>query len=111
MKPANFTITTPANFKDWKNNHNTNGNGIDLFVENNYNTYARFEWLCNCCLKQFKKYGGLDLDYLLNSSILKDITRGARKALAKYGEQYTMQEDKDARAALVVSVWDYVTAE
>ena len=61
--------------------------------------------------KQFKKYGGVDLDYLLDSSTLKAITREARKALAKYGEHYTMQEDKEARAALVVSVWDYVTAE
>ena len=103
-------ITTPDTLNTWTAAHAEqieNGSRLSLYVENVSDIYTQFEWLCACCLKKFRKFGGLDLDYLKESATLKAITRAARKYAAKYGEHYTMDEDRAARAYLAASVFDY----
>ena len=100
-----FNITTPARVEEIRKA--TNSNGISIYVENSRDLYLRLEALSKCCLKHFKKYGGLDIDYLANSSTMKAITRDARKELLNYDERHTMQEDATARVVLAVSVYDY----
>lgn len=108
-----YTITTPETFKSWKAANAEQieiGRRLSLYVENVYDIYTQFEWLCACCLKQFRKRGGLDLDYLKESSTMKAITRAARKYAAEYGERYTMDEDRAARAYLAASIFDHCAA-
>ncbi len=93
----------------WNGGASENSNLV-IYVRNVEELYLQFEWLCNCCAKKFRKSGGLDLDYLKNSSTMKSITRAARKYAAQYGEYFTMEEDAAARAALCYDVIDYCEA-
>lgn len=98
-----FNITTPNQFKSM----NADGNAISIWVVNSRNLYCRLEALAECCKKKFNKFGGLDMDYLTNSSTMKAITREARKELAKWDEFHTMQEDQEARKYLAIWVYEY----
>lgn len=98
-----YNITTPDQFKSM----NADGNGISIWVVNSRALYCRLEWFAECCKKKFKKFGGLDMEYLTNSSTMKAITRDARKQLAKWDEIHTMKEDQDARKYLAIWVYEY----
>ncbi len=87
---------------------NRESNAISIYIDNNRPLYCRLEALCKQCIKAWKKYGGLDEIRLQESSILKSITRDARKELLKYGERYTMEDDRQARRNLVFYIYDYV---
>lgn len=99
-----FSIITPEQFSTIAT---PNGNGISVWVLNSRDLYFRLESLCNCCKKQFNKFGGLDYLYLVNSSTLKAITRDARKQLANMGEYYRMQDDMTARVYLAYYVFEW----
>ena len=105
-----FNLVTPENFQNWKTfqaeQNNVEKNGIYSIVQKVTNIYLSFEWLQNCCIKQFKKFGGLDLAYLVESSTLKSITREARKYAAGIGENYTMKDDHDARVLLSSEIYE-----
>ena len=98
-----FNITTPEQFRCM----NSAGNGISVLVVNSRDLYCRLEALAECCKKKFNKFGGLDVEYLTNSSTMKAISRDARKELKKWAETYTMQEDQDARKYLALWVYEY----
>lgn len=98
-----FNITTPDQFKSIS----CPGNGISIWVTNSRDLYCRLEALANCCVKKFKNFGGLDLDYLTDSSMMKSISRDARKQLKNWDEHYTMQDDRAARQYLAMWVYEY----
>lgn len=98
-----FNITTPDQFRTMS----ASGNGISIWVVNSRDLYYRLEALAECCQKKFAKFGGLDMDYLTNSSTMKSITRDARKQLRNMDEIHTMQEDQDARKYLALWVYEY----
>lgn len=98
-----FNITTPDQFKGMT----ASGNGISIWVVNSRDLYCRLEALAECCKKKFNKFGGLDMEYLTNSSTMKAISRDARKELREWDETYTMQEDQDARKYLALWVYEY----
>lgn len=107
MKPANFNITRPEHVDAWRESAGAprTANDLALCVVNDWNIYRSYSWLLNCCLKQFRKFGGLDLDYLRDSSHLKAITREARK---RYGGD--MEDDREARGFLAGHVLEEVAA-
>lgn len=98
-----FNITTPDQFRSMS----SASNGISMWVVNSRVLYCRLEALAECCKKKFNKFGGLDLEYLTNSSTMKAISREARKELKIWGETYTMQEDQNARKYLALWVYEY----
>ena len=98
-----YSITTPEQFKSMS----AQSNGISIWVVNSRDLYCRLEALAECCKKKFKKFGGLDMDYLTNSSTMKAISRDARKHLKEWDEFYTMQEDQDARKYLAIWIYEY----
>lgn len=100
---TNFNITTPEQFKSMS----ANGNGISIWVTNSRDLYCRLEALADCCVKKFKQFGGLDMGYLTDFSILRAITRDARKQLREWDEVYTMQDDRQAREYLAYWVYEY----
>lgn len=100
---TNYIITTPEEFKKMS----PQGNGISIYVTNSRDLYCRLEALANCCLKKFKKLGGLDMEYLTDSSVMKSISRDARKQLREYDEHYTMQDDRRAREYLAYWVYEF----
>lgn len=102
-----FNITTPDQFRTMS----ASGNGISIWVVNSRSLYCRLESLAECCKKKFSKFGGLDLEYLTNSSTMKAITRDARKELAKWDEIHTMQEDQESREYLALWVYEYCLFE
>lgn len=99
-------ITTVKTFNAWKNANICGGNNLSLYVENVTDLYLTFEWLQNACIKKYKKFGGLDLELLVNSSTMKQITRNARKYAARYDERYTMQDDLQARRRLARVIFE-----
>lgn len=101
-----YNVTTRDTFNAWKVSNNADGNGISLYVENGCKLYCIFEQLQNQCIKAFQRFGGLDLDYLTNCSSLKAITRAARQRLAGDGESWTMDDDRQARAALARHIFE-----
>ena len=111
MKTFANVIKTRAEFDAWANTNNLNEHEsraarLVLIIDNTFNIWRSFEWLGNCCRKAFKKYGGLDLGYLSNCSVLKTITREARKYdKTNGGGGFTMAEDRAARIALAGRLW------
>ncbi len=103
-----FNIITPDNYGKWSSSQGATDAGRNLFiyVQNVRDLYCAFEGLQNCCIKQFKRNGGLDLDYLVESSTLKRISRAARKYAAGYGENYGMNADKAARIELAKDIYN-----
>ncbi len=103
-----FNIIKPANFASWSNSQGATDAGRNLFiyVHNVRDLYCAFEGLQNCCLKQFKRHGGLDLNYLVESSTLKRISRAARKFAASFGEYYDMEADRAARIELAKDIYN-----
>ena len=81
------------------------GFSLIIVVENIENIYRQYENLGRMCQKAYKKYGGLDLDYLANCSILKSITRAARVFDNTHGGRLNMAEDRAARVALAGRLW------
>lgn len=100
---TNYTITTPEEFKKMS----PQGNGISIWVTNNSDLYERLEALAECCKKKFKKFGGLDMDYLIESSTMRKITRDARKQLRLWNEVYSIPEDRQAREYLAYWVYEF----
>lgn len=100
---TNYTITTPQEFKKM----NPQGNGISIWVTNSRDLYCRLEALAELCKKHFKKFGGLDLDYLTESSTMRSITREARKQLRQWDEVYSIADDRQARAYLACWVYEF----
>lgn len=98
-----FNITTPEQFKSFT----PQGNGISIYVTNSRDLYVRLESLAECCKKKFIKFGGLDMEYLTDSSVLRSITREARKQLQQFDEVYNMQDDRQAREYLAFWVYEY----
>jgi hypothetical protein len=98
-----FNITTSSEFFKMST---PAGNGLSIYIVNTYELYCRLDALTECCRKKFKKFGGLDLGYLADSSTLKSITRDARKQLAKFGESWTMQDDRQAREFLAYQCYE-----
>lgn len=47
------------------------------------------------------------MEYLTDSSIMKSITRDARKQLRGWDEVYSMQDDRQAREYLAFWVYEY----
>lgn len=103
---TNYNITTPEQFKSMS----AEGNGISIWVTNSRDLYCRLEALADCCVKKFKKFGGLDMGYLTESSVMKGITRDARKQLRKWDEVYSMEDDRQARKYLALWVYEYCLA-
>lgn len=101
-----YNVTTPETFNAWKVANNADSNGLSAYVENNCELYCIFEQLQNQCIKAFRRFAGLDLDYLTNSGALKAITRAARQRLAGFGESWTMDDDRQARAALARHIFE-----
>ena len=104
-------VINAAGLEAWKAanlNKATEEAGRVLFVtvQNCRDLYCMFEALQNQCSKAWKKYAGLDLSYLSNCSIMKSITRAARKWCARFGEFHTMQEDAAARILLALDIFD-----
>ena len=98
-----FNITTKADF----NGVSAKGNFISDLVENDRDIYSKFEALANMCDKKFEKFGGLDLSYLAGSSMLKSITREARRVLLREWDQpSTMEDDMDARKYLAERIME-----
>lgn len=104
-----FNITTPEEidemFKKMKSNE------ISIYVMNQSELYCKLETLCKMCVKKFKKYNGLDINYLANCSTMKAITRTARHELLNYDKRQTMLEDEEARNTLALYVHDYCKYE
>lgn len=102
MKQSNnITAFCPFDYKH---------NGISVYIENTYEFYLPLEQLCKQAQKIYNKCGGLDADILCNCSTLKAITRQARKQLAKFGEAWTMTDDRQAREALTAYIYDWCQA-
>lgn len=98
-----YNLTTPEQFKKMT----PQGNGISVWVTNSRDLYCRLESLAECCRKKFNKLGGLDMEYLTDSSVMKSITRDARKQLKEWDEVYNMQDDRQAREYLAFWVYEY----
>lgn len=106
MKPTKFNITPCLGWKGGS----TQGNIIADIVENTREYYDRWANLARMCEKQAKRYGGLDLAYLSESSTMRDITRVARQYLCReWKQRFTMQDDAQARRYLAERVMDWVS--
>lgn len=107
---TNYNVITPAGLAAWKASNldkatEEAGHVLFITVQNTRELYCMFEQLQNCCVKAWKKHGGLDLSHLAGSSAMKTITRAARKWCARFDELHTMQEDAAARVLLALDIF------
>ena len=88
--------------------YNYTSNGLSITVLNSRDLYCRLEALCISVSKRAKRAGGLDMSIIENSSILKDITRSARKMCReKWDEVWTMDDDREARKHLAYYIAEF----
>lgn len=111
-RPAVFHLVTVATFAAWTAGKCQENNLIADICESDGRLSRSLDWLAGCCLKQYKKHGGLDLDYLADSSTLKSITRQARQKTAVYGRGawFSMAEDLKARQYLAAGIFQRCAA-
>lgn len=102
-----YNLTTSETFKNWIDSNNASVNALAMYVEDVRELFLGFEWLQNCCIKKFAKFGGLDMEVLVNSSYMKSVTRNARKyAARRNSEHYNMEDDKRARVFLARRIFE-----
>lgn len=86
------------------------GRNICLYAMNDRDSYCSLEWLANCAAKKAKKLGYIDESVLYTSSTLKTITRDIRRRYAKYGNTFTMADDRSGRYELLDHIYEHVQA-
>lgn len=111
MKTFANIISTRDQFEAWKRSNDIEtqeerGRAVVLVVENDQKIYVLYEQLAGACRKAWKKYGGLDLQYLSNCSVLRAITRAARRWESHCNGFVTMADDRAARVCLARRIWE-----
>ena len=86
------------------------GRNIFLNAMNDRDSYCSLECLANCVAKKAKKLGYIDESVLYNSSTLKAITRDIRRRYTKYGDTFTMADDRSGRYELLDHIYEHVQA-
>ena len=112
MKPTTFNITPFDGLATWRKGHEAGSTAESRLIRhcvlNDRQIYIEYEKLCAMCRKQYARHGGLDLGYLTDSSMLKSITRAARR---RVDGGASMDADKQARYELagdiLESCWSY----
>ena len=82
------------------------GRNICIYAMNDRESYCSLELLANCVAKKAKRLGYIDETELYDSSTFKAITRDIRK----YGESFTMADDRSGRYDLLEHIYEHVQA-
>lgn len=110
-KPTVFHIYDDETIHSWIHIPTFDAKQIIDEVENVRDIFCEYERLCGMCLKQYRKHGGLDMLYLSESSMLKTITRTARRRLANEGAgRIAMTDDQSARKVLALHIFEWCQA-
>ena len=110
-RPTTFTIWDDKSIRNWAYIPTFDAQQIIQEVDYRTDIYVEYERLCGMCLKQYRKHGGLDMVYLSESSILKNITRMARRRLADEGAgRIAMTDDQSARRVLARHIYEWCQA-
>lgn len=107
MRPKTYTITTFDELAARKVAHAVSITSEARLIVAATKSALAYESLCRMCRKHYTKHGGLDLGYLSGSSMLKSMTREARRHLAG---DYGMDADRQARYALAGDILEWCYA-